>query len=361
MTRENKRPSEEEALQTLYGNGVRDLTAQGYFEALTQMRKGNPAGARRVERALAPFLEERVFPRRRLSWHQSSEGLRARLSLLPANPHVEQDIRVVREVLGIPEDQIKPCPDDQLWKEVSQRLKRKEVRRIVEGNLCGKWHRVHQETAVKSEPWFSEALRQSAVASAKVDLRDKNVSAWLQVPPSGPAPYDGNAAPLDWAAGRLVERHGLPWSAGVNLSYYILTENPEWVTKLETLFLDVTTGNDSPGSGTFNMSIRGIDEFVTKDDWDILWDRYVRPRQVSLREHRGMQPEGSRAVDISRLQKMLPVYRAMVQQNLRLSEILKGRRPPLECDEIGDILNESDAETVRRTIRDLKKLLAPAP
>ena len=65
------KPSTEEAFQALYGRGGRDLTAEGYLEALGNLRKADPAGARRTERLLAPILKERLFQRRSRGWQQT--------------------------------------------------------------------------------------------------------------------------------------------------------------------------------------------------------------------------------------------------------------------------------------------------
>ncbi len=85
--REIMRPDIGKALEALYGDGIRDLTAEGYIEAIGHLRKADPAAARRVERLLAPMLKEKLFLRRSRAWHETSEGTRARVVLLPGNPH----------------------------------------------------------------------------------------------------------------------------------------------------------------------------------------------------------------------------------------------------------------------------------
>ena len=54
----------DEALELLYGSGVRDLTSQGYREAMERLRSFDKTLARRVERTLDPILKKRFFPKR---------------------------------------------------------------------------------------------------------------------------------------------------------------------------------------------------------------------------------------------------------------------------------------------------------
>jgi hypothetical protein len=49
-------------------------------------------------------LAENIFPSRKIKWQQTFEGIRVRLVLLPDNPHLQQEIRVIRSVLGITDD-----------------------------------------------------------------------------------------------------------------------------------------------------------------------------------------------------------------------------------------------------------------
>ena len=71
-----------------------------------------------------------------------------------------------------------------------------------------------------------------------------------------------------------------------------------------------------------------------------------------LWEQRGMEPQGRRTVDITRLKKSLPLYRKMVEADLEISDILV--EPPTEAE-------PPDQETLRKAIRNLQELLTPAP
>lgn len=101
MTRERSADTQalREALEALAQGGMVDLRTPGFQEALHSLRQADPARARQVERTLEPFLRERVFARREMAWQETSEGTRARLALLPHNPHLRQDVDAVRAVL----------------------------------------------------------------------------------------------------------------------------------------------------------------------------------------------------------------------------------------------------------------------
>ncbi len=351
-----------EALRKLYGEGGRDLTSEGYQEALRQLRKADSAGADRVERVLAPYLKARIFRRRQREWHETSEGTRARLALLPGNPHVQADVHTIREVLGIPAGHVHAVEDDPTWKLLSKMVKPQDVRRVVEGNLVGWWLHLHREAAMgqmtgeEDEAGLPPELRASAVASAQVYLKASHVPAWLQRRPDGPQPYDKPSVPIDWASGRLGERHRLPWHVVVSLPFYILTQDPDWLTGLEPLQVEAAPGDSTSGDPeAFTVSVKGIDEFITHEDWDRIWTHFVKPRQEYRWKQRGMKPQGRRTVDIARLQEALPLYREMVSKGWEIKDLL-GK----SCKDWGaDMLIDWDQETKRRVVRDLDELLVP--
>jgi len=363
MKTEKSKEIVEQALKQLYGDGMRDLTSEGYQEALSKLRAVDLASARRVERALATFLKDRIFPLRKRDWVKTSQGLRARLALLPENPYVRQDVKIVRDMLGIPDNQIKPVPGDPLWKDVSRHTNPENVKRVTEEIMAARWHAVHiqeansekisqeEETAgIISEPMF-----RSAVASAHVDLTHTRITAWLREAPSGPPPYDSSAVPLDWAVARMVERHRLPWSAVSPLTFYTLTENSEHVAKIA--FLSVTTSYPyyrPHETDALTLSVEGIDEYITQDDWDNVWVRYIKPMQELQWNKRGMMPKGRRTVDILRLGKLLPLYVRKIKDKTGIKQLLEN-----PGDEFDKRVFDMDQETIRRTIRELERLLRP--
>ncbi len=363
MTRisQKKTISVEKAFQVLYGGGVRDLTAEGYNEAMRNLRKVDPSKARGVERMLSNVLSVRFFPRRGRRWYETSEGTRARLALLPSNPHVELDVREIREVLGIPQNQIHAVEDDPIWKDLISFVKPQAVRHVVEGNIAGWWLYLHRQAAsgqlsnTEKDNYtiLSVPVRESAEKSARVSLQDTRAPDWLRLPPPTPELQQQPMAPLDLAASKLAVRHHLPLRVTTSLTFYILTLDPSWITDLPAVEVDVTYGESDTDPAAFTVTVKGIDEFMTKADWDRVWNHYIRGRQDSIWQQRGMRPQGRRTVDVVRLKKALPLYRRIVLENVQEREIF--RKVPVDWGERDLNL---DQETIRRAIHDLKNLLS---
>ena len=353
-----------QALVKLYGSGVRDLTHEGYQEALSRLKASDSNAARQVKRILEPYLKEKIFLRKNIGWVNSSQGLRARLALLPGNPYLEADIKVVRKVLGIPKEHIKPNKDDSLWKEIaSSTIKPKSIRKVWEGNIVGMWHNVHTSLASgnkdvlideESHGSLQVTMRLSAIRSARVHFTGKDVPKWLKQIPTGEPPYDNTGAPLDRAVGRLVERHRLPWRATSPLTTYVLTENPEWIKDIE--LLSVSTSYSYYRlyeTNTNSITVEGIDEFITSKDWQRLWEQCIKPIQEKAFRERAMKPQGRKAVDPARLKEYLPLYRKAVCQHKSVNEFVA------KTESYDRLYERRDQETIRRALKDIDSVLRP--
>ena len=224
MTRRLKKGRQEdveEAFQKLYGDSFHDLTPCGYIDAIRRLRQVDQAASRQVERILDPFLTRWVFRRRQRSWHETSEGMKARLKLLPDNPHLAADMNIVRKALCIPSDQIQASTDDPAWQRLRPQVAPEKIRQVVDGNIAARWIELHRRAAYTATSGseladeLPEELRKSAIASGQVDLNGAEWADWMRRPPEGPPPFDCTAPPLHWAAAKLVERHRLPWGDGL--------------------------------------------------------------------------------------------------------------------------------------------------
>ena len=341
-----------------------ELTFEGYQETLRVLRRTDSAAARRLERAIEPVLREKgIFPRRRMPWHETSQGTRLRLALLSQNPHVEKDIDEARQYLGIPDRHIHLIKGDLLWGEVSKKVKPEAIRRVAEGNLAGDWLFLHRETAMGKTPTddeltglLSQPMKMSAVRSAGADLTSPQAPEWLRHPPNGPAPYQVPMSPIDWVTGRMIERHHLPWHIASALTFYTLTKDNTWVEHLELMEVEVRYGESgTKDQGAFTVVVKGIDEYITASDWNHVWKAYILRRQNNLFRQRGMQPQGRRTLDEQRLKGMMSAYRDMVLQRRSFKQTLDGIASKADPD------SSLDPEKVRRTFNDLKKLLTPLP
>jgi hypothetical protein len=82
--------------------------------------------------------------------------------------------------------------------------------------------------------------------------------------------------PVDWAAGRLVERYHLPWHTALPVVFYILSENRGFLESLEPLEVDISYETvPLVDSSTLTVTIEKVDEFVSKKDWDRVWERII--------------------------------------------------------------------------------------
>lgn len=365
MTRQRnkRRLTALDALDRLYGDQVRRLTGDAYPEALSRLRKKEgQAVARRVDRVLQPTLQ-RVFPRRSISWSETSQGMHARLALMPENPYLEQDAAAIRSLLRIPPDQIRAVNGSPEWNALAPMVKPGAVRIVLEGNLAGWWLEAHA-AAVAGRPILDlvellpRPLLASAVMAADAKLDASEAPRWLRRRPQGPAPYDGLGTPLEWAVGRLVERHRVPWRWAVAMSFYVLTLNPDAFAELRWPEVEVAPQDVAALRGTFTVTVRGLDEFTPEEHWNTIWRDYVRPRQERLWYQRGRKPSGRRLTDTDRLKAAIPLFRAVVSGQIARRQ-LGGRPSKALTDALMDLLPERNLESIRRTIRDLDHLLEP--
>jgi len=86
------------------GQDVRNMTGRGYLEALKRLRQKDGPAAKRADRTLDKEVLPRILPRRTLGPIDTSWGLKARLALLPSNPHFAQDVALIRKIFELPED-----------------------------------------------------------------------------------------------------------------------------------------------------------------------------------------------------------------------------------------------------------------
>lgn len=353
----------EEALSSLYGAGGRNLTWDGYAPALAALRKRDPGLARRVERKLAPYLEK-AFPRRSVKWQDTSQGMMARVALLPDNPHLRQDLKTVRKVLSVPEDHIKIKKGDTLWRQFRSVNKLRSPRRIIESNVASSWWNLHvieaRTNQGRSEQIeLPDELRASAMAAAHADLSDKDVPLWLRRKPVSGLDEPSDESPLDWCVARLIDRHRLPKATTGLLVFYVLTENVDWLGQGEPLPFSVSVSlavYQPYGTGALNILVQGLDEFATYEDWVNIWKSRIMPAQERSWKERGQKPSGNRGHDLKRLKEFMPVYNAMIESKTSIAKFIGKQFPSEKLDRR---YGEYDQETMRRALSDIETLLTP--
>lgn len=350
---------EAKALEILYGSDIRDLTSSGYANAMNKLRRTDTVLARRVERILAPVLERRFFTRRKRKWFETSEGTRVRLALLSQNPYVQTDLKAVREILGIPQDHVTTTKEHPLWYILENDVRPDGIRRVIEGNLTSEWLHIHRMAALELPIETGEVellpveMRESAVSCARKDLSTEEAPEWLHRFDDTEAGKE-KLSPIDWTARKLVQRHRLPKHVSTPMTFFILTQDYSWLEELEPLSISVIHNESLDDEESFDVIVRRIDEFLTKEDWNRIWINHVKPRQAYLWERRGMKPQGRRTLEIDRLKRILPLYQRMVIEHLQIKDIL---RHPLD-----DLTMEDyDLGSVRRALHDLQVVLTPLP
>mgnify|MGYP006997590221 FL=1 len=360
-----------EALDILYGEGSRNIDPEGYLDAITRLRDQDPNLAKRVETAIKPTLDEKVFTRSQISWHESSLGTAHRVALLPDNPHFRRDVNAVRRVLAIPAGQVRSSPEDSVWSKLAESegliLKGDSLSRTADRVLARRWMRQHLNAFDGRDPdQFADGLTEAALAAAR-DSAAEDLSAitdpdWLQTIPARhtSCPWH-EGLPLHRAAARLLERHRLPEHLCYWVMIYILTARKEDICNLKATKVSVIHG---PGEvrvaqpeHTFAVVVEGIDEFTTREDWNRIWRDRVRPQQALFWEQRGQRPQGRRGPDLERLKQALPLYEAWIDTEGAGNRSVEAALETIRSK--GTTWDDADMETARRVIRDLDDLLQP--
>ena len=345
----------EDGLRVLYPDtdGVFDLTTLGYVDAMRRLRAEDPLLSERVQRVVSPALDK-ALPRRSRHWTETSAGTKARFELLSKNPYLANDVRIVRSALGIPDDHVKIRENDEFWRCLSKGAKPGFERRQVEQILVGAWLRIHEESVTGvAEAWpeLPERFRASAISTASVDLGGAGTPSWLEPDSTKPKSGSNITSPMLFAARRLAERHGVP-SLTLAVSGYIITGNSDFVGGIDWKEVSVRrNGSARIDKEALEITVSGIDEYWSKDDWESIWQRIIRPHQDQLRKMRGQGPMGRRMDAIARLEKSLPALHDMVDNSISASAAAQAAE---------------DSVTVRKSSRqiesdlaDLRLLLAP--
>ena len=313
-----------------------------------------------------------------MPWHDTSQGARARLALLPTNPFFREDVDLVREVFGLRPDMFDSPETDPEVKALEQLQQEGvpviNVEATARNRRAERWLHVHRRTVegrpayqgpnvdFKGDPLSSEERERqqgrlrgllsteansSAEESAQLDLSAPHFPDWLKSRPGGPDPYRSTKVPLERVAARLVERHRLPWFMVRRIEMFILALDNSFLenTIFARAFLDDAADHWHKG---YSVTVSGLDEYVTRKDWNRIWDIAVVPRQQLSWTLRGMSPHGQRAPSIDALRKVLPVY-WLVKRRLSVEEALS------KLSEAGE--ETMDESTARRGINELRPLL----
>ncbi len=353
------------ALEALYVEEARDLSYEGYTQAMRGLRARNPALAKKVTRSLEPLRKE-LCPRSQIPWYRTSVGGRYRVALLPDNPHFSWDVALVRKALGLPKggplsSSVDPTRTQLAKSGLLQGEEEKTIQILADRHLARKWLSLHEVAFLGQEPreFDGELNTEIAAASRRTQLELNGLPGgeWLEgEPPAHPdCPWDRHL-PIHHAVAHLLRRHYLPRHLCRPVMLHILTNSREDLEGLrwegvQVFRQDGDIHMDCP-EHTASILIHGIDEFTTLGDLERIWKEQIEPIRDEHWEARGQKPRGKQAPSLKRLREGLPIYRRFLELGsieLVLGELQQQSWPEFDRDE----------ETVRRLIVDLQNLLEP--
>ncbi|APH13041.1 hypothetical protein ASJ33_07670 [Dehalococcoides mccartyi] len=368
------------ALNTLFPKGEENggpayLILDKYQPAITSLRKKDPALARRVERTLKLIFPE-YFPRRKyIKWDDTYRATKARINLLPHNPYLRKDISDIRNALGLPDEQIKIPFEQKIYSDKLQllmkprknqeKVSQEEAQRIIGVEVLLEWLKVFHEVETKHQIADSDLpldIRKMAIKSAEKTFNTTNFPVWLQEHLT--STVNDETSFIDKVIDLLIKRHRLPfdlyWKYAIQqLKYYLLTNNPEWVTNLgyKNIIISPTFYKGSYVTH-FNATITNIDETFTFEDWTKLWNKYIKPENNALLEASGSIPQGRLpvGVDFNKLEKRIKFFEPMINNNLSPQEIAN------DCPKYLDLNDDEqnlEQESIVDSMKKLKTLLEP--
>jgi len=246
-------------------------------------------------------LLQRMLPRRIKGIERSSYFRHLRVKLLTHNPYFSQDVSDLRTLFHIPAKQITDIDLSQFTDRKSPWDKNDT---LDSEDAAGFWLEIHRHHFLKAPlgdwvpplpQWFTDSAHILPVFGENAQI------SWLKKEPSIPErfiKYFNLVIPLDRCIARLIERYQLPWLCGINLRRYIMTRR---VAYLRSIFpYDIEINYVTTGIGeAFTITVDGIDEFMTKQHWNEIFNKYIQLQQQYYWERRGEKPH-SRQIDLDR-------------------------------------------------------------
>lgn len=351
MTRKKVPKTLDEIVETLTSYGLRDLTPEGYHELLDRTGEQGKTDSRRIQRTIGPLMKQ-VLPGRSEHWTETLEGTKIRLALLAENVPLRNEMVLCRKLLGISPNQFKVTNSHPMWQRIKKIVVPGGTRKALERIVVATWLNIHSQAVLgkRVRARYKEILspeeRDSAVRTTKIVGPFSRTLQWLR-PPGGDF---SRIDPFQWVVERLMQRYRLPVHIKEQFTVFFLTLNATWFRDLTPFSVETARLEHEEPS----MTIKPISEYMTKDDWDLIWTNYIRPYQKMTWAKRGMRPQGRRGVDPARLTEALPFYQKMEEKKIGFAEAIR----ELEEDP-GIFLGDTDIEKIRRSVNDLKRLFAP--
>ncbi|HVA21764.1 MAG TPA: hypothetical protein VNN74_06695 [Candidatus Micrarchaeia archaeon] len=123
-------------------------------------------------------------------------------------------------------------------------------------------------------------------------------------------------APLTHSVIALLRRHRLPRTRSMQVAIggHVLTGERTYLEGQDMALTMVAMGeldDDAlpPDPDRFSVTVGGLDEYVTLEDWVQVWRKWIVPRQEWLWRGRGQRPHGKQGVELKRLREGMFLYR----------------------------------------------------
>lgn len=307
-----------------------------------------------AKKALEPQLQK-ALPRRRQGIECSSYYRNLRVKLLPHNPYFKQDVVNLRKLFHIPEGQIanvdltgfstRPTPWD-TWDVLDSEL------------ATTYWFDIHQCHFLGLDmPDDLPPLPQWFVDSTTTPIPGKgSPPGWLSKQPNVPerhAKWFDLRVPLVRCVAVLIQDYQLPWLCGLNLQRFILNQNEAYLLSIPPF--DITIDPVTEPVESFTISVDFIDEYATKQQWDEIYDKYIRPRQDLYWERRGDLPH-SKQIELEGLLEpwFIQLYTYMVEKGIGADRALN------ELSQNQKLAYENvDSSTVYKRVKRLDAICRP--
>ncbi len=335
------------------------------FWQLEQIKKTQKnGGSNAVSQLLRDLGDEDAavaFPRRAVPWQDTSHGRRTRIELLPDNPYFASDVKELRSWIQIPpglfevtgearsffgkrhesgfekdeaivqtQPQCEPLPDDTIRVELLDIwVNQYFFGRTTSDNV--------------PEIGFLKVLLQSADAAAGVWERVHDRPDWIKN-----LAVDGVADPVLEIVRTLIRRHRLPtWATG-SVWIHVVTGDSGDLVSIPVDWVDVSDGKYEYQEDGYDLTVHGVDEYMTKTRWLEIFNRFVDPVVRKVANKRGNLKAPASRTSADEYKKYMNLLWGHVE----------GREPLSPESRVARGLPKISRTAVRR-VQDLKLILAP--
>ena len=311
------------------------------------------------------------FPRRDIPWEETSEGRRYRIRLLPQNPFFLEDVEVVREWLGIP-DGLFDVTDEA--RELAESLRDsggsdseshndQEPESVagfrfvksrsagtplpdaaIENDLFVRFIRAYTLALDSSGDDMSKKnglgveIDESAQRAANAFEQDRPKPKWIERP----------GDPVTCIVEALLYRYRLPGWINSAVTRYLIIGNNENLTDLPVDIAVASRGDYDYQHDGFDVTVRGVDEFMDLKTWTELFDQTVKPIVDSYLEARGNRITPKVGTPVCGYMQYLGVLEEYARGSQSLERVISGHYEL-----------EMDQRTIERRVRELEALLKP--